>query len=242
MARTLALRVLVVAAAFAGAGGCGQPATPQPDPAGSVSTLVTEAGRHWHVEYTPLASPADAVRRADLIVTGTLVDVTEGITVERPDGDDGDTWATFEVRVERVLAARTPVQKRGSPVGSVIHVAVGKSVAVTTDRLAALNPQARAVLVLVDRSDWTAAADVTVTRPAGIPATAPLYMPYTDGMWLQGPKDNRMYAVQTEPADLLPAWSSPSTVEQFADRITAAGAPPEPSRYARRASRSSTSI
>jgi len=209
--------VLLAAAAVTGLAGCGEPARPVTDPGGSVKALVAEAGRQWHVEFTPLASPADAVSRADLIVTGTVVDITAGITVERPDGDDGDVWATFEVRVDRVLASKTP-----SPgLGEVIHVAVGKSVTASTDQLAALNPQARAVLVLVDRSDWEPGAGVTVTRPASIPAAAPLFMPYTDGLWLQGPKDDRMHAVQTEAADLPPPWSAPTTVEQFADRITA---------------------
>lgn len=215
MPRTLA-GALAALLALTGVVGCGEPTTPDADPAGSVRALVNEAGQHWHVEFTPLASPADAVRRADLIVTGTLVDVTEGITVERPDGADGDVWATFEVRVERVLSGEAPAQ-------AVIHVAVGKDVAVTADRLAALNPKAKAVMVLADRSDWEPDADVRVTRPAGIPATAPLFMAYTDGMWLQGPKDDRMYAIQTEPADLPPPWSAPTTVEQFAERITAAG-------------------
>jgi hypothetical protein len=78
---------------------------------------------------------------------------------------------------------------------------MNKSVTVTTERVAELNPRARMVLVLAHRTTWQPTSGVDVVRPAGITVGAPLFAVHNDGIWLQGPSDERMYGVQADPAD-----------------------------------------
>jgi hypothetical protein len=198
---------------------------PAPDAGdtGSVSRLTDAAGRYVHVDYDPLASPAEAVKQADLIVTGTLVGVTDGIAVQFPDpamtGAAG-TFATFVVQVDKVIDR----DDAATAAGQRIYVAVDVSTQTNVRELAALNPAARVGLVLSDISGWKPHPTATVKRPAGIPAGARLYAPYPDGLWLQGPRDTRMSSVHADLADLRPAWGAPRTVDEFAARLAAAAA------------------
>jgi hypothetical protein len=188
---------------------------------GSVTGMVDAAGRYLHIDYDPLRSPADAVRQADLIVTGSLVGVADGITVDFPDpamAGAAGTFATFVVKVDRVLD-RDDV---APALGERIYLAMNVSTETSARELAALNPTARVALVLEDISDWTPHPSATVRRPDAIPAGARLYSPYPDGLWLQGPTDARMSGVHSEADGLAAAWGSPRTVDEFAARIAAA--------------------
>jgi hypothetical protein len=51
---------------------------------------------------------------------------------------------------------------------------------------------------------------------------APLFAPYTDGIWLQGSADDRMYGVGAEADDLQPGWAAARTVDQYATRLATA--------------------
>ena len=51
----------------------------------SAKRLAALTSNGVHVDYTPLASPREAVAEGDLIVRGTLTDVVDGITVKSPD-------------------------------------------------------------------------------------------------------------------------------------------------------------
>ncbi|MDG4831103.1 hypothetical protein O7627_17555 [Solwaraspora sp. WMMD1047] len=191
----------------------------------SVEALTAEAGAGWHLDYQPLRSAADAVERADLIVTGTLIRVGEGIAIEYRNGtgiDRDDGYATYQVRVDRVISDRALTDRGAGLAGTVINVAMRIGATTTVERLNRLNPGARTVLVLADRSTWSPLPGATVVRPAGMPADAPLFAPYTDGVWLQGPADGRMFGVGVEAADLQPGWGSARTVDQYAERLTAA--------------------
>nr|MDT0657623.1 hypothetical protein [Micromonospora sp. DSM 115978] len=192
---------------------------------GSVQALAAEAGVGWHLDYQPLRSAADAVERADLIVTGTLIRVGEGIAIEYRSGtvtDRDDGYATYQVRVDRVISDKASAHRGAGLAGTVIYVAMRIGATTTTDRLSRLNPGARTVLVLADRSTWSPLPGATLVRPAGIPPDAPLYSPYTDGVWLQGPADGRMYGVGVDTADLPSGWGSARTVDQYAESLTEA--------------------
>jgi hypothetical protein len=212
-----ALTLALVTAGCAGSTATG--ADPVARDRGSAAGMVAAAGRDLHVDFDPLTSPADAVRKADLIVTGTVVDVVEGITVEFADpameGVAG-TFTTFVVQVDRVLDGAGPRS------ADRVYVAVGIGGQTSAGELAALNPRARAVFVLDDITAWRPHPTAHVVRPAAIPAGARLYGPYADGMWLQGPRDAQMSSVHAELAGLSPAWGKPRTVEQYADAVAAA--------------------
>jgi hypothetical protein len=185
----------------------------------SAAGMTAAAGRNLHVDFEPLTSPADAVRKADLIVTGEVVDVVEGITVAFADpameGVAG-AFTTFVVQVDRVLDGT------GAGPADRVYVAVGIGGQTSTRELAALNPRAKAVFVLDDITDWQPHPTAHVVRPAAIPANASLYGPFADGMWLQGPRDAQMLSVHAELGDLAPAWGKPRTVEQYADAVATA--------------------
>ncbi|MEJ3750942.1 hypothetical protein WEI85_47935 [Actinomycetes bacterium KLBMP 9797] len=72
------------------------------------------------------------------------------------------------------------------------------------------------MLVLDDITIWKPHPAATIVRPAAIPGDARLYAPYSDGIWLQGPRDTRMTSVQAEPADLAASFGAPQIVDQFA--------------------------
>ena len=159
MRRTLALPALAAAALAAGCGG-----------EASVERLAAPIASGVNVDYTPLASPRDAVTNADLIVEGTLTDVTEGIGLTFPDRRyterKAGSYATFVVTVDRIVSgdAAKLRDKR-------VYLAVRKSRAAEIGELAGANPQPRIVAVLDDITDWTPAAGVRVTRPAACPPT-----------------------------------------------------------------------
>jgi hypothetical protein len=224
------MRRLISAALAAGAialaaGGCagntgssgeaGAPARHE----GSAAALTSAAGRYMHVDYEPLASPADAVRMADLIVTGTVADIVEGVSYKFADPAlDGAAghFTTFVVTVDQVLAG-TGVKR-----GDRVYASVRSSVHSSVPDLAALNPKAKAVLVMEDITTWKPHPAARVVRPAAVPATAKLYAPFPDGMWLQGPRDARMASVHAEPTDLASSFGAPRTVEQFAATLAVA--------------------
>jgi hypothetical protein len=182
---------------------------------GSVQQLTTAAGRGIHLDFTPLTSPRDAVGKGDLIVQGTLVQVSDGIQVRYPDEAltqrERDYYVTFVVAVDKVLDGDA-----GAVSGGKVHLAVPKSSGVTSKELAALNPQAKVVAVLDDITTWKPVPGATVVRPSAIPADARLYAPYRDGMWLQGSQDDRMLAIDSEHAELAPAWGGVRTVSDYA--------------------------
>ena len=212
MRRTLALPALVAAALAAGCGG-----------EASVERLAAPIASGVNVDYTPLASPRDAVAKADLIVEGTLTDVTEGIDLTFPDRRyterKAGSYATFVVTVDRVVSgdAAKLRDKR-------VYLAVRKSRTAQIGELAGANPQPRIVAVLDDITDWTPAADVGVTRPAALPPDAPLYAPYTDGIWLQAAGDTAMHGLHADPQALTAAWGHPQTVSQFSATVQRATA------------------
>ena len=203
MRRTLALVALAAAALAAGCGG-----------ESSVDRLASSITSGINVDYTPLASPRDAVTRADLIVEGTLTDVTEGVGLAFPDPRyterKAGSYATFVVTVDRVVSgdAANLRDKR-------VYLSVRKSRAAEIGELAGANPQPRIVAVLDDITDWTPGAGVRVTRPAAVPPDAPLYAPYTDGIWLQAAGDAEMHGLHADPHALAAAWGRPQTVSQF---------------------------
>ncbi|WP_141579078.1 hypothetical protein [Actinomadura sp. WMMA1423] len=90
--------------------------------------------------------------------------------------------------------------------GGKVYVSVYAGGPAGAAELAALNPQAEVVAVLDDITNWRPSPEETVVRPANIPAGVRLYAPYTDGLWLQGRGDTRMFGVGVEAAD-LPARS-----------------------------------
>ena len=180
-----------------------------------VAKLASLAASGIEVDYTPLTSPKDAVGEADLIIEGTVTDIVEGIDLQFADPlyteRSADRYATFVVTVERVISGDASKVRDGK-----VYVEVRKSRAASIGALAGANPKPDAVLVLDDITTWQPSSDARVVRPAAVPSSAPLYGPYIDGLWLQGPGDARMLGVHTGPDKLPPAWGQPQTTSEVA--------------------------
>ncbi|GAA4703676.1 hypothetical protein [Phytohabitans rumicis] len=127
---------------------------------------------------------------------------------------EADDYATFVVAVDKVLDgdARRVVDGK-------VYVAVLVGSEATPRRLAELNPQATIVAVLDDITTWRPVPEATVVRPAAIPAAAPLYYAYHDGLWLQGAQDSQMYGIDVEHTVLAPAWGGVRDVEGLATTL-----------------------
>jgi hypothetical protein len=220
MRRSLALPGLIIAlAAAASFGGCTGDSPPAKSSA--VGTFVSLTAAGVNIDYTPLTSPQDAVAKADLIVEGTLTGVVDGIGLTYPEPlyteRKANSYATFVITVERVISG-DPAKVLNGRVYTTVH----KTRAAQIDQLAGANPRPRIVAVLDDITNWTPARDVRVNRPAAVPSSAPLYAPYSDGIWLQGPGDAQMYGLHADPDELATPWGGPSTVSQFAAAIRGA--------------------
>lgn len=214
LAAAVALAVSLVAWSAVTAGGTASNAN------GSVQQFTSLAAAGVEVDYTPLTSPADAVRKADLIVQGTLVKVADGIRVDvtgQKAQRRANSYATFVVSVQKVVSGDASKVTNGR-----VYLQVFKSGAASTQELSDLNPGAKVVAVLDDISTWRPARNAQVARPAAVPAQASLYAPYNDGLWLQGGADNRMYGIGVDLDDLTTSWSGTRTVDQFTTKLNKA--------------------
>ncbi|MEU8117816.1 hypothetical protein AB0C21_03805 [Spirillospora sp. NPDC049024] len=201
---------LTATACSGGESDAGSAAAGSAGDSGSVRTLTGLAAQNRDVDYDPLTSPADARKKADLIVTGTLTKVEDGIRIAGDPSQAENDYVTFVLNVHKVLDG-----KKSGVTGGKVYVSVFTGGAAPAAKLAALNPQAKVVAVLDDITNWQPSPDETVVRPANIPAGARLYAPYTDGLWLQGRSDTRMFGVGVEAADLPTGWRHAKTVDQF---------------------------
>jgi hypothetical protein len=205
----------------AGCGGGREQATP-------VQQFIALATAGVSADFTPLASPEDAVTRADLIVEGTLVEVHEGIALRYPDAAKtqrrANSYMTFVIAVDRVLAGDTAKVHNGR-----VYLVVRKSGAVDVRDIAAANPGARMVAALDDVTSWTPSPDARVDRPKTVPPGVPLYAPYNDGMWLEGAGDAaaRGYGHTDDHRGEDPgaAWSRSRRLADIATLLRTAAAP-----------------
>jgi hypothetical protein len=189
----------------------------------SVDPFVSLASSGVELDFTPLASPEDALAKADLVVEGTLTSVIEGISLRFPEvvvtQQHANSYMTLVVTVDRVVS--------GDPAKVVdgrVYLAVLRNATVSIDELAALNGRPRLVAVLDDISTWTPAKSVQVVRPAAMPSGAPLYAPYSDGFWLQDAADPAMRGLHAHPEQLAPSWGGVRTVDEVAATLRTAAA------------------
>ena len=208
LAAGLAAAGVATAAVTAGAAG--------PPPATSASRFSQLAGQATHTDYVPLRSAADALRQGDLVVRGTVRDVTDGIQAAAPGAPrQGNQYATLVVAVSEVLDGR---HDPAAP----LYVVLSKSAQADASQLARAGRGTEVVLVLQDVTGWRPRPGATVVRPATVPATARLYAPYTDGIWLQGSADSQAFGVGAEPADLTAGWRGVRTLDGLTTELRAA--------------------
>jgi hypothetical protein len=212
--------ITVIAAVLAGTGGTpGVTAQPGSGTTGA-DRFAALAADNVDVDYDELASPSQAVATSDLIVTGTISGVREGVGLTFPDPVYTQRWAnaymTVVVTVDRLVSGREDLISGGT-----VYIEMMRNPAVSPDALAKASAGLRVVAVLTDLTDWKPAPNVTVARPDGLPTQAKLLAAYQDGFWFQGPGDQEMRGLGVEPGQLAPAWGAPKTVDQYAAAIRA---------------------
>ncbi|GGP63676.1 hypothetical protein [Saccharothrix coeruleofusca] len=189
-----------------------------PEGTATVEEFAAQLGRDYHADYTPLASPRQAVEKSDLIVRGTVEEVFDGISTSYPDKQrsarSAGSYVTFRVSVDQVLSGPDAQIQGGA-----VYVQVAKAQSTPTEAVAKANPKPSAVLVLDDITDWKPAPDATVHRPARLPDGARLYFAFTDGLWLQGAGDRAMVGTAAHREDLAPDWGSPTGLDDLARAI-----------------------
>jgi hypothetical protein len=207
---------VAIAVAFS-AGACAK------SPAASVDPFVSLASAGVDLDFTPLASPKDAVTKADLVVEGTLTAVADGIALRFPQGavtqQHANTYMTLVVAVDRVISGNPAKVVDGK-----VYLAVVRNATVGIDKLAALTGRPRIVAVLDDITTWTPVKNVAVVRPAAVPSGASLYAPYSDGFWLQDTGDPAMRGLHAHPEQLAPAWRGVRTLDDVAAALRQAKA------------------
>jgi hypothetical protein len=177
----------------------------------SATEFAAAASRGQDLDYDKLATPATAVAASTLIVRGTLVDVTDGITfggAGAAQSGRGSSYGTV------VIEVATTAKGHAAP-GSKVHAVFNKSAITGAADLAKAGKNLKVVVALSDISTWSPAPGVTVLRPAGMPAKGPLYLAFPDGLWLQGSADKTMVGVHAKPADIPTAWGAPQTLDQY---------------------------
>lgn len=208
----------IAVAALRGACAGGSSSVDPADPVNSVDSFVSLATDGIDVDFDALASPADAVGKAHLIVEGNLVDVVDGISVRFADpaytARRAKSYATLVVAVDSVISGDPTKVHSGR-----VYLVVLKSTGVSAQQLSVANPRPHIVAVLHNVTTWTPSKDSQVIRPAAVPSGAPLYAPYTDGMWMQGSGDITMRGFYVDPKHLAAPWGRPDTVDKFVDAL-----------------------
>lgn len=220
--RAWALTVLV--ALLLGLPGCARVAVPEPARGGEgeVAAFVQALRSRGPVfDYEPIKSPKDAVTKAGLVVTGTVVEVVFGLRVGKPgfiDGErDGHTYATLVIEVDKVISGSS----QAAIVDRRVLVAVVTGVNVKASEIPPLPDDTRVVAVL-GNSGLRSSRGQKVYWPSAIAEGSFVRQPYIDGLWLQGPDDASMTGVYVERVFSPSAWQNATTVEAYASRLSEA--------------------
>jgi len=179
--------------------------------ASSATEFVAAASRGLHLDYDKQATPKAAVAASKLIVRGTLVDVTDGITFGGANAAQAGRASSYGTAVIEVTSAA----KGDVAPGGKVYAIFNKSAVTGVADLAATGKNLKVVAALADISKWSPAPGVTVVRPDAMPATGPLYLAFPDSLWLQGSADKTMAGVHAEPADIPAAWGTPKNLDQY---------------------------
>ncbi|QFU89159.1 hypothetical protein [Amycolatopsis sp. YIM 10] len=200
--------------------GCGSTDTTT-NTASSAQPLLAQLSRDYEADFDPLVSPKQALELGDLIVRGTVAEVHDGITTAYPDAQRTQRgqgqYVTLQVAVTEVVSGPA-----AAVTGGQVYVQVAKSPSTPTSAIAGANTKADAVLILEDISTWKPSPDATVNRPEKVPAAAPLFFAYPDGLWLQGSADAAMAGSATEREHLAPAWGAPTTLNDLVGALRSA--------------------
>lgn len=209
--RLLPALLILLAACSAGptGSGAGQEAT-----SGDVDAFVAALQRDIDFDYDPLASPADAIKRADLIVVGRTTGISEGVAISSPEG----LWnqmTTFTVVVDDVIAGDSAAASSGE-----IVLQVFRSPLTPIEELQAARPDGQAVFILDDITKWSPFTEAKFEYPDGLGTGSRLFTPFNDGMWFDG--GATVHGAMVEPGELAKGWGEVGNLQQLIDALKVA--------------------
>lgn len=161
------------------------------------------------VDYTPLASPDEAVKKADLVVVGRMRAASEGLRIATP-GENGAVamWmATLHVTVTEVISGTTGEGEL------ILQTFVDPMLKL--DAIEEALPTGSVLLVLDDITSWRPFPDAEITYPAGIDKTTKIYFPYTDGMWFDTSEGLRGMGVTSD--EIRARWTGADTFAEMVE-------------------------
>lgn len=188
-----------------------------------LDALIYETTRGTAVDYTPLASPAEAREVADAIIRGTLIDIRPGTRIiEAGSAPDprlngvqmGSSYhVAYVVEVTEVLKSND-----GVVVPTKIEVQVLANTRTSADQLARLNtrPEVIVALDLVTPSELGGAL-LKAEDGSSMDST---FFPYTDIFWLDdgtGPRAPYLDSFD----ELAPGWGDIGTLADLRNSLKA---------------------
>jgi hypothetical protein len=196
--------VIVAACSTTSLPGETSPAKPELPGAAAVERFAGLLTAAVDVDYTPLASPADAVETADLIVVGRIVKVSEGLRIATK-GEQGAValWlATMTVSVDEIIAGTGDGRAE-------ITIQTFTDPGMDVETLARAVPDGPVLLVLDDLTDWRPFTDAVFEYPTGLTADTRMFMPFSDGMWFDTSDGLRGVAVSA--TEIAQRWPGADT-------------------------------
>lgn len=182
--------------------------------AGDLEALLQAASFGSGVDYEPLTGPEHAKKQADVIVSGTLVDIGPGLEIRDDGGSAGRaprpvglSFVSFSIAVDELLWQADPAMNLPSE----LQVQVVASSRVDPEHLAQLNPRPAVVVALdVTPLEFWTEQGLTVTPHNGADGRV-AFMPFEDLFWFDDGTGAQSMRVDG-PADLAPGWGSISSV------------------------------
>jgi len=158
--------------------------------------------------FTGFQTPAAAIEAADLIVSGTITDVNEGMQIIRPNtrGSCADQAAveaaeiakgepagecidsdevTFARYVSVSLDVKTVIAGDSAKPGTELIIQLEVPI-LSGGRLLDVAPRGDAVFILDNANGWTPTDDARFVWPDGKLPDATIFIPYADGVWFTG--------------------------------------------------------
>lgn len=232
-------KLLLSAALAAGLAACSQPSSDGSEAnrrieASSLRSLgrFLELVRHSLYDYDPVPTPSALLGQADVVVTGTIVDVKPGQSyADEPGGPPNHETSVLEIEVDRILAGDASIVFAGSAYLELAHPAYvgdgtaaaeggesGKQVPFDHEAFAETVPRAYGLFFLNDRTNEPY-SPVILDEGAGRPAGARITAPFIQGFLIED-HDGKPVSVM-EPFNLMPPrWHGFQSIAEIVQAAT----------------------
>ncbi|WP_025273335.1 hypothetical protein [Haloglycomyces albus] len=209
------------------------PDTAEADSSPKARDFTSQLTGSEDIDYQPMVSPEHAAETADVIVSGSIIAVHEGLSFDHDKFHDPEyqedndmTLEDFQTPTESIILEVTVDQNLMGLNDSAESIYLYQSLhghgTMTTLDDAGIG--LRIVMAGVEasqRDPYTDLDDVTINRPADIPEDAPIYQSGPGWMWFQAESDDTITGVGVSHDELGDAWGSVSSIDDLIERFAA---------------------